>query len=86
MKLKDTFVTHQFDDTYVIVNTEKSPFNGIINGNQTVAFIVECLKEETTTEQIIEKMLEKYDAPVDVITNDVNKIIGKLKGIGAIDE
>ena len=86
MKLKDTFVTHQFDDTYAIVNAEKSLFNGIINANKTAGFIVECLKEDTTTEQIIEKMLSKYDAPVDVITEDVNKIVDILKDIGAIDE
>lgn len=86
MKLKDSFVTHQFDDTYVIVNTEKSEFNGIVNGNKTSAFIVECLKEDVTKEQIIEKMLDKYNAPVDVITKDVNKIIDKLKSIGAICE
>lgn len=86
MKLKDTFVTHQFDDTYAIVNAEKNSFNGIINGNKTAGFIVECLKEDTTTEQIIEKMLKKYDAPVDVITEDVNKIVDTLKAVGAIDE
>lgn len=86
MKLKDTFVTHKFDDTFVIVNAEKNSFNGIINGNQTAGFIVECLKEDITIEQIIGKMLEKYDAPFDVITEDVNKIIDTLKDIGAIDE
>ncbi len=86
MRLKENFVTHQFDDTYVMVNTEKSVFNGIINANQTASFIVECLKEDITTEQIIEKMLNKYDAPIDIITEDVNKIINKLKDIGAIYE
>lgn len=86
MKLKETFVTHQFDDTYIMVNTEKNPFNGIINGNQTTAFIVECLKNETTKEQIIEKMINKYDASIDIITEDVNKVIDTLKNIGAIDE
>lgn len=86
MKLKDTFVTRQFDDTYVILSTEKSEFNGVVNGNKTTAFIVECLKEEITKEQIIEKMLEKYDAPIEVITEDVNETINALKGIGAIYE
>ena len=86
MKLKETFVTQQIDDTYVMLDTEKSVFNGIINGNKSAGFIVECLKEEVTKEEIIEKMLNKYDAPVDIITEDVNKIIGTLKKLGAINE
>ncbi|MEE0266153.1 MAG: PqqD family protein [Acutalibacteraceae bacterium] len=86
MKLKDTFVTHQIDDTYIMLDTEKSVFNGVINGNKSASFIVECLKVDTTKEEIIEKMLNKYDAPADIITEDVNKIIDILKKLGAINE
>ena len=48
-------------------------------------FIVNCLKSETTVEQIVDRMAAEYDAPRDVIASDVAKIIEKLKGIGAID-
>ena len=86
MKLKEDFITHQFDDTQVMIGTENVDFKGVVTSNQTSAFIVDCLKEETTSEQIIEKMLEKYDAPREIITEDVDKILGLLKGIGALDE
>ena len=86
MKLKEDFITHQFDDTQVMIGTENVEFKGVVTSNQTSAFIVDCLKEETTREQIIEKMLEKYDAPREIITEDVDKILGLLKGIGALDE
>ena len=86
MKLKNDFITHQFDDTQVMIGTENVEFKGVVTSNQTSAFIVDCLKEETTREQIIEKMLEKYDAPREIITEDVDKILGLLKGIGALDE
>lgn len=47
---------------------------------------VECLKEDTTEEAIVERMLEKYDAPRERIATDVAKILAKLRGIGALDE
>ena len=86
MKLKDSFVTRQFQDTYVMAGTEDVEFRGIVNGNSTTAFIIECLKVKTTREEIISRMVEKYDAPQDIITEDVDKILEALRGIGAIEE
>lgn len=86
MKLKDNFITHQYDDVQIMIGSENTNFRGIVQSNATAAFIVDCLKKETTKEQIVQKMLEKYDASEDVISSDVNSIISKLKTIGAIDE
>ena len=55
-----------------------SSFAGLIRSNKTAAFIVECLKEETTQEKIVEAMFEKYDAPKDVLAKDVSDVIGSL--------
>ena len=86
MKLKDGFVTHMYDDTQVLIGTEKVSFKGIVNSNRTAAFIVDCLKTDTTESQIVEKMLKKYDVNRAVVEKDVHLIIQKLRGIGAIDE
>ena len=63
-----------------------SSFAGLIRSNKTAAFIVECLKEDTTEEKIVEAMLEKYDAPKDVLAKDVSDVIEKLRKVGALDE
>ena len=63
-----------------------SSFAGLIRSNKTAAFIVECLKEETTEDTIVEAMFEKYDAPSDVLTKDVSDVIEKLRKVGALDE
>lgn len=86
MKLKDGFVTHMFDDTQVLIGTETVSFKGIVNSNKTAAFIVDCFKTDTTESQVVEKMIEKYDADKAVIEEDVHMIIQKLRGIGALDE
>ena len=86
MKLRDGFITHESEGEHITVSAGGSAFNGLIRSNKTVGFIVECLKEDTTEEAIIEKMLQKYDAPREVIASDVSKILGNLRKIGALDE
>ena len=85
MKLKDTYITHDSDGEQILLDTSSS-FAGLIRNNKTAAFIVECLKEETTQEKIVEAMFEKYDAPKDVLAKDVTDVIEKLRKVGALDE
>ena len=49
------------DGEQILLDTSSS-FEGLIRNNKTAAYIVECLKEETTQEKIVEAMFEKYDA------------------------
>ena len=85
MKLKDTYITHDSDGEQILLDTSSS-FAGLIRNNKTAAFIVECLKDDTTQEKIVEAMFEKYDAPKDVLAKDVSEVIGKLRKVGALDE
>ena len=85
MKLKDTYITHESDGEQILLDTSSS-FAGLIRSNKTAAFIVECLKEETTEEKIVEAMFEKYDAPKEVLAKDVSDVIEKLRKVGALEE
>lgn len=85
MKLKDTYITHESDGEQILLDTSSS-FAGLIRNNKTAAFIVECLKDDTTQEKIVEAMFEKYDAPKDVLAKDVSEVIEKLRKVGALDE
>lgn len=85
MKLKESYITHDSDGEQILLDTSSS-FAGLIRNNKTAAFIVECLKEETTQEKIVEAMFEKYDAPKDVLAKDVADVIEKLRKVGALDE
>ena len=71
MKLKNEFITHETDGEQIMVSAGTS-FNG--------------LKTDTTPAKIIEKMLVQYDVSKETITADVQKIIDKLRSIGALDE
>ena len=85
MRLKDTFITHDSDGEQVLIDVTSS-FAGIVRSNRTAAFIVECLKKDTTEEQIVEVMYEKYDAPKEVLKKDMESIVEKLRGIGALEK
>ena len=85
MRLIDTFITLDSDGEQILIDVTSS-FAGLVRSNKTAAFIVECLKKETTREEIVEAMYAKYDAPREVLQRDVDAIIEKLRGIGALTE
>lgn len=86
MKLKEGFITMQSDGEQIMVSVGDTKFAGLVRSNKTAAFIVDCLKSETTKDAIVEAMAEKYDAPNDILAKDVEGILAKLRSIGALDE
>lgn len=86
MKLKDTFVQHNMDGQTVIVPTAGADFHGLVQGNKTLAVIADCLKQDTTEEEIVDTLCARFDGDREVIKADVAEAVKKLKEIGAIDE
>ncbi len=85
MKLKDTFITHESEGEQILIDVS-STFAGLIRSNKTAAFIVECLKNDTTKEDIVNVMYEKYEVSRAELDRDVEKIISKLREVGALEE
>lgn len=86
MKLKNGFITQNIDDTQIMVAAGDLQFNGIVRSNATAAFIVNLLKSDTTEQNIVNALYEKYDAPKEQISADVKSILNKLRTIGALEE
>lgn len=86
MKLADGYITHDADGEHIMVAAGQSDFKGLVRSNETAAFIISCLKEETTPEEIKQKVFDRFDAPEEKISNDVDAVLGKLRTIGAIEE
>ena len=85
MKLKENFITQEMDGEQIMV-AAGGGFAGMVRSNATAAFIVDCLKESTTREAILDDMEKKYDAPREVMAVDVDMVLGNLRKIGALDE
>ena len=86
MKLKTGFITHKVGKDHMMVAAGPAAklFHGMVRSNETAAFIIDCLKKETTEEAIVDAMAARYDAPREVIARDVHELIEKLRGIGAL--
>lgn len=86
MKLKDGFVTQNMGGEQIMVATGEASFSGLVRSNATAAFIVDCLKKETTREAIVSAMLDKYEVSAEKAAADVDKILATLRSIHALDE
>lgn len=86
MKLSKDFIAHNTGDEQILVSTGNTAFNGLVHSNRTAACIVDALQTETTEQEIIRKMTERFDAPEQVITSDVRRILDTLRSIGALEE
>lgn len=85
MKLKNEFITHNTGDEQIMVSAGTG-FSGLVKSNKTAAFIVDCLKTDTNENEIIEKILSKYDVSEETASADVCRILKTIRSIGAIDE
>lgn len=86
MKLKDGFITHESDGEQILIDAGSNNFSGLVKSNSTAAFIVDCLKSETSEKEILEKMLDNYYGDEKAMEDSIKKVIDKLRSIGAIDE
>ncbi|MBQ4307231.1 MAG: PqqD family protein [Lachnospiraceae bacterium] len=86
MKLKDSFMTQDVDGTQFLIPLGEGEFSGIARSNETAAFIVNLMKQDTDRDSIIDALCGEYDAPREVIAEDVDKVLETLRGIGAVEE
>ena len=86
MKLKSEFITQNVEDTQFLVPVGSDAFSGVVRSNRTAAFIVDCLKNETTKDEIVDAMCQRYSVAREVVDQDVERILDFLRKIDAIDE
>lgn len=81
MKIKEDFLLRKVADSYVVVpvGTMTLDFNGIINLNETGAFLFELLQKEADREELIEKMLDIYEVDRKTAEYDIDLFIKKAK-------
>lgn len=81
MKIKDDFILRKVADTYVVVpvNSMTLDFNGIINLNETGAFLFELLQNGATKDELLIRLLEEYDVSKQNASSDIDIFIEKVK-------
>ena len=87
MKIKQGYILREVAGNFIVVAVGEAVknFNGIINLNETGAFLWKQLQEGATEEQIKKAMLEEYDVAEDVAQKDIKAFIDKLNEKGLLD-
>ena len=84
MKLNPDFIFHKMDGETVLIPTANAPFHGLIQGNESVEVILECLSEDVTQDEIVDEMCRRFRGDRALIEEDVADVIARLDSIGAI--
>ena len=86
MKLKDDFVTQDIDGVQFLIPLGGEAFSGIVRSNETAAFLIDLLREETTEAALTDAMAAEYDAPRETLAADVARVLDTLRSLNALEE
>lgn len=84
MKINEKFIVHNMGDEILLVSADDSMNRGFIRGNSTTAIIIEALAHDVSEAEIVDRLAEEFDAPKEVIAEDVREVLAKLEQIGAL--
>lgn len=88
MKVKPGYMIREVAGYNVVVPVGDAAmnFNGMINLNETGAFLWKLLEEDTDEEKLVGALLAEYDIAEDAARRDVGEFIAKMKEANLIDE
>lgn len=88
MKVKSDFILREVAGSYVVVpvNDLTMDFNGMINLNETGAFLFELLQKGADKSELISRMLEEYEVTAEKAEADIDKFIQKLKDADVLEQ
>lgn len=84
--MRDIFEIEEVDGKIYMVCLDSDVLAGMIELNETAAYIVEKLMQETTTEEIAKQMCNEYETTFEDALEGINVIVGQLKQVNAIEE
>lgn len=81
MKIKDGFILREVAGNHIVVPVGQTSidFNGMINLNETGAFIWQHLTEDITETELLTAMMQQYDVDEPTAQKDISAFVQKLK-------
>lgn len=88
MKIKEGFVVRTLGEKTLVVPTGEASksFHGMIELNDTGAFIWDLVSKGFDEGDIAKKFAEKYNVDETTALNDTKEIIEKMKNAGVIED
>ena len=87
MKIKDNFILRKISDAFVVVPIGDAvvDFSGLINLNETGAFLFKMLQDGAEEKDLVNALLKEYDVDENTAKEDVKKFIDKLKDADLVE-
>jgi len=86
MKIKDGFILREVAGNYIVVAVGEAVknFNGVINLNETGAFLWKILEKGGDEESLLAALLNEYDVEEELARTDVKAFVSKLTEAGLV--
>ena len=87
MKIKEGFILREVASSYIVVAVGEAvkTFNGIINLNETGAFLWKQLEKGCTEDELKNALLGEYDVSEEIAKRDANAFVAKLTEAGLVE-
>ena len=87
MKIKNGFVARKIAGKNIVValGDASKDLGGMIELNESAKFIWDRLERGAEREELVNALLEEYDAPKDLIEKDVDAFIKKLYEVNVLE-
>lgn len=81
MKIKSDYLLRKVADSYVVVPVGKATvdFNGMINLNETGAFLWQQLQKGADEETLLKAMLKEYEVDEETAAEGLGSFLNKLR-------
>ena len=88
MKIKSGYILKDVAGSKIVmaIGEESTKFNGIITFNEVGAEVFTMLDGTNSVEEIVTKIAKDYEAPYEVVAEDVNALIEKMRNQGLIED
>ena len=63
-----------------------SRFNGLMMLNETGAFLLRSMQEETDRETLLRRLAEEYEAPEEQLRADLEAFLSQMREAGLLEE
>ena len=87
MKIKQGFILREVADSLLVVAVGDAvkQFNGVINLNETGAFLWRLLEKGATEEELKTALLNEYDVDGETAARDIKAFLEKLENANLVD-
>ncbi|MBO4940774.1 MAG: PqqD family protein [Clostridia bacterium] len=88
MKIKSDYLLRSVAGYYMVVPVGENSldFNGVINLNESGAFLWRAMEKETTAPEMVAALLSEYDVDEKTAEADVEAFIKRMREAKLIDE